>query len=323
MKYHWFRSTCAVAMVISSGVASAQLLGRAGVAGGVTGAATGAVSGGAVPVGAVGSVTDTANGGLAAGAGGGRAIGAADAVTAIQQNAVLSSSVQQLLPMGMGPAQAAAGFGDTAQLLTALHAAHDMNIPFEQFKSATTGKGHVSFDKAARKLRPDLDEKTLKENLKLAEMKSNRDLMQASAPAGKDRVASRMTSDAALSSRVSALLPQGKTAAAAATGFHDEDQFLSTAQASHNLSLPFDDMKDRVTAGQSLSDAIHAMKPGMSESESRASAQTASSQAAELRRTPKASLNANAGGDADFNARQSGASSQASADASASGGVKK
>ncbi len=190
-----------------------------------------------------------------------------------------------------------------------------MNVPFEQLKAQTIGKGHVSLEKASARLRPDLDAKTVKENLKLAEKQSNRDIVQASTPRGKDRVAAKVVSDSELSSRVSMLLPPGSNVSSAATGFHDENQFVATAQASHNLNVPFEDMKDRVTAGQSLSDAIQGMKPGMSEPEARASAQTATSQAAQLRSGDR---KAKADADAKVNANSSGAS----ADANANGNVK-
>lgn len=313
---------CIAGLLICAEATHAQLLGRGGVAGGVTDTATGGVNGVVGPggaVNAVGGVAETAKGGIATD------VGNANAVATMRRNAALSSSVQPLLPKGMAPAQAAAGFEDTGHFMTALHAAHNMNIPFDRFKAETTGKGRLSFDKAARKLRPDLDEKTVKENLKLAEKQSNRDMVQAATPADKDRVASRIASNSELSSRVSTLLPPGSNVSSAAAGFHDENQFISTAQAAHNLNLPFADMKDRVTAGQSLSDAIHAMKPDMSESDARAGAQTASSQAARLRAGESA--NAHAHGDANANtnvkAGKSGVSAEGNADAGANAGVRR
>lgn len=319
---------CLAGLFLCSGTAHAQVPAAGGVVGGVTGTAAGAVNGTVAPggaIGAVGGITDTARGDIGAGVGNGPVIGAADAVTTMRQNAALSSSAQPLLPKGMTPTQAAAGFTDTENFMTAVHAAHDLNIPFDQFKAETTGKGHMSFDKAARKLRPDLDEKAVKENLKLAEKQSNRDMVQASAPAGKDQVASKFVSDSDLSSRASTLLPPGSSVTSAATGFHDENQFLSTAQASHNLNLPFEDMKDRVTAGQSLSDAIHAMKPDMSESEARASAKTASSQAAELRsgKNTSAHSKADANAGASGKAGKTGVSAEGNADAGADARIRK
>ena len=155
-----------LAIAMAAGTAGAQLLGRGGVVGGATGTATGTVNGTINPGGAAGAV-----GGVTEGtrSGAGATTGAADAVTTMRQNTALSSSAQPLLPKGMEPSQAAAGFEDTNHFMTTLHAAHNMNIPFDQLKEKTTGKGHVSIEKAARQLRPDLDEKSLKDNLKLAE----------------------------------------------------------------------------------------------------------------------------------------------------------
>lgn len=295
---------CAAAF-LAGGVAGAraQLLGHGGLVGGVTGNVTGAVNETGAPGGAVGGVNDgirgtAANGGMGA-------------VASMRQNTALASSVQPLLPKGADVTQAAAGFQNTTQFMTTVHAAHNMNIPFDQLKARTTGKGHVSLDKAARQLRPDLDEKAVKENLKLAEKQSDRDLLRTSTPAGKDRVAAMMESDSQLSSRVGTLLPAGSNVASAATGFHDENEFISTAQASHNLNLPFEDMKDRVTAGQSLGDAIHAMKPGMSESEARASAQAANHQALQLRTGGNAQTNATARADGGHSAVSANATAQA------------
>lgn len=307
---HAYRFVCMAGLVIGCAVgAQAQLLGRGGVVGGATGTVGGAVNGTVSPNGAVGAV-----GGVTEGTRGeaGATTGAADAVTTMRQNAALSSSAQPLLPKGMDASQAAAGFENTNQFMTTLHAAHNMNIPFDQLKSQTTGKGHTSLEKASQQLRPDMDEKSVKENLKLAEKQSSRDMVQASTPAGKDKVASKFASNSELSSRASTILPPGSNVASAATGFHDEDQFLATAQASHNLNVPFADMKDRVTAGQSLSDAIHAMKPEMSESEARAGAQTATTQAAQLR---AGNSRANANASADAAASKSGTSAEAGADA--------
>jgi len=59
-----------------------------------------------------------------------------------------------------------------------------------------------------------------------------------------------------------------------------------------------------VTAGQSLSEAIQGLKPGMSEPEAKANAQTVASQAAQLRlgnRKAKADAN-NSGASADASA---------------------
>ena len=321
------RAYAVYATVLSMSVAGVLFAqgrgGGGGLAGGVAGGATSAVGGvGAGELsngaaGAAGRLNEGVRGGVGAGAGNGALIGGADAVSTMRQNAALSSSAQPLLPKGINATQAAAGFEDTNQFMTTLHAAHNMNIPFDELKSKTTGKGHTSIEKAARQLRPDLDDKTIKENLKLAEKQSDRDMVQASTPAGRDSVAEKIASNSQLSSRISALLPPGTSVTSAASGFRNEGQFISTAEVSHNLNLPFSDLKDRITAGQSLGEAIHAMKPDMSESEARASAQTASSQASDLREGKSASTRAGADAGANAKASRSGASVDVNANAQA------
>jgi hypothetical protein len=71
------------------------------------------------------------------------------------------------------------------------------------------------------------------------------------------------------------MLPTGMTAGAAAAGFRNEGQFLATLQAAHNLDLPFSELKERVTAGMSLGEAIRSVKPSMDKASAEAHAQAA------------------------------------------------
>lgn len=253
-------SLCALLVAGISGTANAQILGR----GGVTGGATAGVAGG-VTSGVVGSAAGTSAGAVtqSATATNARALGqTTDTAATMRQNTALSSSVQPLLPADTDMTRAAAGFEDTNQFMTAVHASRNMGIPFDQMKAKTTGKGHVSIEKAAKKLRPDLDDQTIKENLKLAEKQSDRDLARASS-SERDHVSARMSSNSALSERVKPLLPEGSDVPSSAAGFHDETQFIATANAAHENNMSFVDLKDRVTAGQSLGEAMHSMKPDM------------------------------------------------------------
>jgi hypothetical protein len=88
-------------------------------------------------------------------------VGGAGSIT---NNAALSSRVQTLLPSGESVTNAAAGFEDQGQFIAAAHAAHNLNIPFDQLKAQMTGKDQSSLGKAIQKLRPDLDGKDAKEN---------------------------------------------------------------------------------------------------------------------------------------------------------------
>ena len=46
-----------------------------------------------------------------------------------------------------------------------------------------------------------------------------------------------------------------------AQGFKNLGQFVAAVHVSHNLDIPFDQLKAKVTAGESLGDAIHDLKP--------------------------------------------------------------
>jgi len=226
-------------------------LGRA--VGGVSGGVTGGVAGGATGAagGATGAVSDTSSAtvrGRGEGRGLGESVGGASSIT---NNAALSSRVQTLLPNGETVSNAAAGFENQGQFIAAAHAAHNLNIPFDQLKAQMTGTSQSSLGKAIQKLRPDLDGKDVKENVKLAGQQSSRDIAQASSK-GKDRVGTSIASDSKLSARLTALLPPGMTLTQAAAGFKNQGQFIAALEASKNLGIPFADLQDRVTAGESL-----------------------------------------------------------------------
>ncbi|HVY94628.1 MAG TPA: hypothetical protein VHA14_17825 [Bryobacteraceae bacterium] len=204
------------------------------------------------------------------------------------QNAALSSQLAPLLPASSSVASssvasAAAGFHDDMEFMTALHAAHNLNIPFEQLKAETTGKHSMSLDAAVRKLRPDLDSKVVKENVALAGKQSERDIARASAAGRKDKVASRVTSDSRLAARVAPLVPQGQSLGDAAAGFKNEDEFLTTLHAANDSGIPFVELKDRVTAGQSLGVAMRGLKPAMGSDASASAAARAEGEAREDR----------------------------------------
>ena len=66
-----------------------------------------------------------------------------------------------------------------------------------------------------------------------------------------------------LSQRLQALLPSNMTVQDAAKGFKNLGQFVAAVHVSHNLGIPFDQLKSMMTASQhdSLGKAIHALKP--------------------------------------------------------------
>lgn len=73
-----------------------------------------------------------------------------------------------------------------------------------------------------------------------------------------------------LTEKLQALLPKtgpNSTLAAAAMGFRNEGQFIATLHVSHNLNIPFDQLKAKITGDppMKLGQAIHALKPNLSE----------------------------------------------------------
>lgn len=181
----------------------------------------------------------------------------------VTHNAQLSSRLQTLLPSGTTVARAAAGFEDQGEFIAAVHVAHNLNIPFDQLKTQMTGNHSVSFGKAIKNLRPDLDGKTVKSNLTLAERQTETDAQMAESTGKADRFATRLASDTKLATRLTPLLPSGMTLATAATGFKNEGQFVAALHTAKNLDIAFIELKDRITAGESLGDAIHALKPDL------------------------------------------------------------
>ncbi len=63
------------------------------------------------------------------------------------------------------------------------------------------------------------------------------------------------------STRLAAIVPSGMSAQEACAGFRSVDECVATLHASQNLSIPFPDLKSRVTGGAKLGTAIHQLKP--------------------------------------------------------------
>ncbi len=61
--------------------------------------------------------------------------------------------------------------------------------------------------------------------------------------------------------RLAAVMPPGMTTEEACAGFRGVGECAATLHASHNLSIPFADLKAKVTNGQTLGAAIHDLKP--------------------------------------------------------------
>ena len=91
-------------------------------------------------------------------------------------------------------------------------------------------------------------------------------------------MASTQTTTAAGNTRLAALVPAGLTPEDACRGFKDLRDCSAALHVAQNLNIPFADLKDRVTSGQSLGTAIHALKP---KADSRRETQRAEEQARE------------------------------------------
>jgi hypothetical protein len=83
--------------------------------------------------------------------------------------------------------------------------------------------------------------------------------------------------------RLAALVPAGLTPEDACRGFKDVAECSAALHVAQNLNIPFADLKDRVTSGQSLGTAIHALKP---KADSRHEVQRAEEQARADLRSP-------------------------------------
>jgi hypothetical protein len=201
----------------------------------------------------------------------------------VSWNQGLSRQLQPLLPVGTTLAGAAAGFRNQGQFVSALHVAHNLNIPFDQLKAKVTGTNPVSLGTAIEDLRPNLDHKSVKDNVKLANGQAERDLHQSEFAGKTAPFVSRIASNTALASRLQALLPPGNTLQSAAAGFKNEGQFIAALEAAKTLNLSFADLKDRVTAGQSLGQAIHALRPTLTEQASDNAVTQAEEQSKDLR----------------------------------------
>ena len=73
-----------------------------------------------------------------------------------------------------------------------------------------------------------------------------------------------LTQNTKLSSNLQKLLPQGVTAQDACSGFKNLGQCVAAIHVSHNLNIPFSDLKAKTTGSGSVSlgKAIETLKPG-------------------------------------------------------------
>lgn len=63
--------------------------------------------------------------------------------------------------------------------------------------------------------------------------------------------------------RLAAIVPAGMTSQEACAGFRSVTDCAAALHASQNLNIAFPQLKSKVTGGEKLATAIHALKPGV------------------------------------------------------------
>jgi hypothetical protein len=73
----------------------------------------------------------------------------------------------------------------------------------------------------------------------------------------------KLSNNTQLSSKLKSLLPPGTDLEAAADGFKNLGQFVAAVHVSHNLGIPFDQLKAKMMGppSEKLGKAIHELKP--------------------------------------------------------------
>lgn len=76
-------------------------------------------------------------------------------------------------------------------------------------------------------------------------------------------LAAKLTKNTQLASKLQSLLPPGTDLLTAAQGFKNLGQFVAAVHVSHDLGIPFDQLKAKLTGpgAESLGKAIHDLKP--------------------------------------------------------------
>lgn len=76
-------------------------------------------------------------------------------------------------------------------------------------------------------------------------------------------VADRLQDNTKLSGKLESLLPSGTNLQQEAQGFKNLGQFVAAVHVSHNLGIPFDQLKAKMIGppSESMGKAIHALKP--------------------------------------------------------------
>lgn len=77
----------------------------------------------------------------------------------------------------------------------------------------------------------------------------------------------QLAHNSGLSTQIAKLFPMGTDLGSMASGFKTLGGFVAAAHAANNMQIPFDQLKTKiVTDGSSLGDAIHSLKPELTQS---------------------------------------------------------
>lgn len=82
-----------------------------------------------------------------------------------------------------------------------------------------------------------------------------------------------------LSNRLKTMLPAGENVQQAASGFKNLGLFVAAVNISHNLDLPFNQFKSKVTGGDNLGKAVHTMDSTLTHKEVKSQVKKAKHQA--------------------------------------------
>jgi hypothetical protein len=181
----------------------------------------------------------------------------------LQKNTKLASKLQSRLPEGTDVMKAAKGFRNLGQFVAAVNVSNNLGIPFNKLKAAMVDDG-LSLGQAIQKLKGDADADT---EAKHAEQEAETEIRQTSTSTGNSTttltpVQQKLQKNTKLASKLRSRLPEGTDLMKAAAGFRNFGQFVAAVNVSHNLGIPFADLKTKmVTDGMSLGQAIQTLRP--------------------------------------------------------------
>lgn len=94
----------------------------------------------------------------------------------VAQNPKLVTELEPLLPSGTNVPAAASGFTSLHKFVTTVHVSHNLQIPFSKLKTkAMTG----SLNKAIKDLKPNMNQKSVKSQIKTASKQAKQDIKQS------------------------------------------------------------------------------------------------------------------------------------------------